>query len=1023
MTLPAVEIPLPLRHALELGESVLFIGAGIGKHLHRPNGKGLPDAEGLARDIATHFSIDTTSDDLAKVAELVQIRGRKNDLDDFIRKQFAELTPDDTVKWLCSRRWRAIFTTNYDRGLERGYELLSDAPQQPISISRTADLVHICLDFEVPVYHIHGTVFGEKQHIVISQSDYSNFREQRRMLFELLKKDLATSTFLYIGYSNRDPNWNLLLNEITEEFLPSKLPRSYRVVPDTDRDDAEILKAKGIESINASLEQFVAATAAQLEQFHVDDGRLKVLQSTVPAHLLDAFAKNPAPVVRLISSWQYVNQAPFTLSPNTHTFFRGDQPNWALIGAGISFVRDIESELYEDVLDYVTSSAERPTCLVVIGPAGYGITTILMNLAVRLVSERIGPVYFLKSGSDLLEGDVDFSIDISGKEIACFVVDDAANCSPQLQNVIARLRDTNRPAVFVCGSRMNEWRQRNFRLPVREHIVEPLSDGEVERLLDCLQCSHELNQLEPLSRDLQRAVIREKHGKELLVVLREATEGKQFDAILESEFFGIADEKCREVYLAVCCFHQHGSVVRDTLLCDIVGLPLADFHNRTRSMLDGVILDACIDTTNGNYAYRSRHRTIARIVWERCGENAQKEGILQATLSHLNLNYRQDVAAFEKFVRDDVLIDSIRGLENRIKFFDLACRKDPESPYVCQHYARMLYRAGRFELALGQVEQGLGIDPRAPPRVLIHTKGVILGALAVEADSTDIGRRRLAQAEDAFRRVLQLNRKDEYAYQALSTLYLDWAKHSIIDEEGALYLTKAEEAVRDGLRYCREKDRLWIVSSEIEKWLGNQPSQLKALETAVAASPGSIIARYLLGKAYRRLCRYRHSIDVLAPNIRNHPDEFRSFIEYVLNMLALGQSLREAIAVLEIASVAGLSDARYIAHLGGMHFLNGDFAKSENIFSEAERRELPQTALWSVVFHAMDFESGQPLTLVGKVIVRKPSYSLIEAEGYPVFYCHSSKQKGLALRVGMRVSFSVGFSPRGANALEPRELP
>ena len=856
MTPPAVVIPLPLRHALELGECVLFLGAGIGKHLFRPDGSSLPDAPGLARDIATHFSLDTASDDLSKVAELLQIRNRKDDLEDFIRRRFADLTPDETIRWLCSRRWRAIHTTNYDRGVERAYELLPDPPQQPISIARTADLVHVDARFEVPVYHIHGAIFGQRQHIVISQTDYTRFRETRRMLFALLKKDFATSTFLYIGYSNRDPNWALLLNEITEEFQPSKLPSAFRVAPNTDRDDAEILRARGIASIDADLEQFIAAAVAQLEPFHVDDDRLKALQKTVPSHLLEAFEKNPAPVARLIASWQYVNQAPFTDAPNSRQFFRGDQPNWALIGAGISFLRDVEADLYEDVLDYVTSRTERPTSLVVLGAAGYGVTTILMNLTVRLVKERVGPIYFLKAGAEVLEGDVDFAISAAGSEIACFVVDNAADCTPQLQNTIARLRDAKRPAVFVCGSRMNEWRQRHVRVHAKEYVVDPLSDTEIDRLLDCLQANRELNKLEPLSQDLRRAVIREKHGKELLVVMREATEDKRFDAILEDEFFGIGDDKCREIYLTVCCFHQHGSYVRDALLCNITALSLVDFHTRTKDRLDGVVLDECIDATSGQYAYRTRHRTIACIVWDRCGESSQKDNILQMALQHLNLNHRADANAFEKFIRNDWLIDSIRGLENKIKFFELACKKDPESPYVRQHYARMLYRAGRMELALAQVEQGIAINSRAPPRVLIHTKGTILGALALQAESIDIGRRRLAQAEDALRRAMQLKPGDDYTYQALAALYLDWAKQSNIDEEGATYLTKAEESVNEGLRRCREKDALWIVSADIEQWLGNRPSQLKALETAVKESPGSIIARYLLGKGYRHLGRY-----------------------------------------------------------------------------------------------------------------------------------------------------------------------
>ncbi len=989
---------------------------------YRTDGSSLPDAAGLAREIVMHFSLDTASDDLSKVAELLQIRGKKDDLEDFIRKQFADLTPDETIQWLCSRRWRAIFTTNYDRGIERGYELLPDPPQQPISIALTADLIHVDARFEIPVYHIHGAIFGQKQNIVISQTDYTRFRETRRMLFEILKQNFATSTILYIGYSNRDPNWALLLNEITEEFQPSKLPSAFRVVPSTDKDDAEILKSRGIETIDADLEQFVSAAVAQLEPFHIDDDRLKALQKTVPSHLLNAFKKNPAPVARLIASWQYVNQAPFADTPNPKQFFRGDKPNWSLIGAGLSFQRDVEADLYEDTLDYITSDAERPTTLVVLGPAGYGVTTILMNLAVRLVNERVGPIYFLKSGADLMEGDVDFAIDTAGSEIACFVVDNAADSAHRLQNTIARLRDAKRPAVFICGSRMNEWRQRNVRLPVKEYEVDPLTDAEIERLLDCLQVNNELNKLEPLSRELQFAVIREKHGKELLVVMREATEDKRFDAILEGEFFGVDDDKCRAIYLTVCCFHQHGSYIRDTLLCDINELSLMDFYDLIKSRLDGVVLDECIDATSGLYAYRTRHRTIARIVWERCGERAHKNNILQMALKHLNLNHRADAIAFEKFIRNDWLIDSIRGLESKINFFDLACKKDPESPYVRQHYARMLYRAGRLELALSQVEQGIAINSKAPPRVLIHTKGTILGALALQAENIDIGRRRLAQAEDTLRNALKLSPRDEYAYQSLATLYLDWAKQSRIDEESATYLTKAEETISEGLRHCRDKDALWIVSAAIEKWLGNQPSQLKALETAVTESPGSIIARYLLGKAYRHLERYPDALIVLKPNIMNHPDEFRSFIEYALSLWASGGSLQESITVLEIASVAGLSDARYIAYLGGMHFLNSDFQKAENVFAEAKRRDLPSSELHGVVFQPRQPSTGQPLKLIGKVIARRPTYSLIESEGYPPFFCHSSKYKGLTLKEGMRLSFKVGFSPRSAIALNPRKV-
>src|SRR5688500_4232425 len=53
-----LDFPLGLRHALEAGECVLFLGAGIGGHLRDRSGNPTPDAATLASEIAQYFSID-----------------------------------------------------------------------------------------------------------------------------------------------------------------------------------------------------------------------------------------------------------------------------------------------------------------------------------------------------------------------------------------------------------------------------------------------------------------------------------------------------------------------------------------------------------------------------------------------------------------------------------------------------------------------------------------------------------------------------------------------------------------------------------------------------------------------------------------------------------------------------------------------------------------------------------------------------------------------------------------------------
>src|SRR5262245_19550666 len=463
-------IPLALRHALESGECVLFVGAGIGRYVSRPDGNSGPDAEALAKELAENFELTVDGNyDLAQISEIVELRRGRPELEVFLKQKLASLEPNDTLRWLFSLRWKAIFTTNYDYVIERAYELNPSPRQQPKSFSITSDLVHSDARLDVPIYHLHGSLFGQSQpNIIITQSDYAKFKERRRMLFELLKTEFATSNILYVAYSNRDPNWRMVRSEVESEFYPSKMPPSFRVAPNTDRLDAEILKSKGIETIDATLEEFHQVAAANLQDLEDKANWLKKLGTNVPSRLFETYERNPAAVLRFLASWTYVNQAPFNESPNTQAFLKGDRANWALIAQRQHFERDIEEELYDDLLDYATSTSTNPRSVVLLGAAGYVMTTQLMSTAMRLVEEQAGPVFMQRPGTSFLEGDVAFAASIFPNERPVFIVDNAADFVSRIGLAIASLRDLHLPAFFLLGERKNEWRQSLGRLHPKE---------------------------------------------------------------------------------------------------------------------------------------------------------------------------------------------------------------------------------------------------------------------------------------------------------------------------------------------------------------------------------------------------------------------------------------------------------------------------------------------------------------------------------------------------------------------------
>jgi tetratricopeptide (TPR) repeat protein len=588
-----------------------------------------------------------------------------------------------------------------------------------------------------------------------------------------------------------------------------------------------------------------------------------------------------------------------------------------------------------------------------------------------------------------------------------FVVDNAAEHTEAIHYATSRLNGSRNAAFFFLGERKNEWRQGQGSYSPKEFDGDTLSDPEINRLLDCLTRNSALGALADLDREIQFAIIRSKHQKDLLVTMREATEDKRFDAIIEDEYRGIRDDLSRRVYLAVCGFYQHGAYARDSLLAELVKTSLTRLYEETGAATEGVVIYDCIDPSAERYAARARHRTIATVVWERCGDPADKEQLLKDAIGLLNLTYRSDKEAFEQFIRSDRIVDTIRTLDGKIQFFDTACRKEPESPYVKQHYARMLFREEKLELALGQIDEALKINPSI--RVLHHTRGVVLGKLATTTISDEIARRRLVQSEQAFRHGLSFYDRDEYFYQGLATVYLDWAKR-VTDPESTEYINKAEGVISEGLRRAKVRDGLWIVSSEIENLLGHQPSRLKALEKAVAETPGSIIARYLLGKAYRKSGNPEKTIQVLEPVIKNHSEEFRACVEYALALNDLGEPYSKSIAVLRLGTLFGLNDPRFIATLGGMLFMNHEFSEAEKVFAETPKKELPYSEGAAIHFRPTNpLDHSQPFRLEGKVVNVRAGRALIQTEDYPSVACPLSRCKGIWMEPGLQITFDLVF--------------
>ena len=416
---------------------------------------------------------------------------------------------------------------------------------------------------------------------------------------------------------------------------------------------------------------------------------------------------------------------------------------------------------------------------------------------------------------------------------------------------------------------------------------------------------------------------------------------------------------------------------------------------------------------------RTRHIKIANVVWELCHRDMGSESLIHEAITALNLNHQADVIAFDHFVRSDRLVNSLTSSEGRIKFFDIACRKDPESPYVRQHYARMLARDDLDSLALDQIEKAISIDSSV--KVLYHTKGMILMKLAHTLKSKDMATRRLVQSENAFRQGLTYNRRDDFCYQGLARLYIGWAEKYREDEFDDA-IAKAEEIINEGLKVVRSRNTLWQESARIQKLLGNDEQNIQRLARAVEANPTSAISRYLLARAYRTKGEPAKAVTVLQDIIDRHLEEPRIIAEYVLSKYMLGTFYSELAAILQLSLPYGFNDPRFISILGGMFFLDGKFSQATRVFDESRKRQFNSTELMTPQFFPRDIrDSSKFLHIDGIVAERKAGFALIDVPSYPRIICPGSKWSGTVLERGMNIEIRLVFCPKGPLAIEPRQ--
>jgi len=183
-------------------------------------------------------------------AQLFRLQVGEDDYRRFLEDQF-QTRPEDADRLtpaheaLVRLPVPTLFTTNYDRLIELAFARWTT----PLAVSSRPGefLAQQARARERHLVKLHGSI-ERPETIVLTRDDYARARRERAEMFAHLAQQVRFATFIFVGFSLADPNFNLIRDD-ARMVMGEHLPPSYLVQQRTDSVTRRYLRALGVEVV------------------------------------------------------------------------------------------------------------------------------------------------------------------------------------------------------------------------------------------------------------------------------------------------------------------------------------------------------------------------------------------------------------------------------------------------------------------------------------------------------------------------------------------------------------------------------------------------------------------------------------------------------------------------------------------------------------------------------------------------------------------------------------------------------
>lgn len=241
-----------IRKNLACERASVMVGSGFSKNAEMDESVFMRDWNSLAKVFFEKLYSKKPSDkDLAfqtpmRLASLIATSFGRHELDKMIYESLPDdrVFPGDIHRKLLALGWRDVFTTNYDRLLERAS---SDVHKYYNIVTNKETLLY---SDSPRIVKLHGS-FPDIHPFIMSDEDYRTYPKKYPEFVNTIRQSLIESILCLIGFSGNDPNflaWIGWLRDIMENLSHP----IYLITYDSDFHSSEyaLLLKRNIDTIN-----------------------------------------------------------------------------------------------------------------------------------------------------------------------------------------------------------------------------------------------------------------------------------------------------------------------------------------------------------------------------------------------------------------------------------------------------------------------------------------------------------------------------------------------------------------------------------------------------------------------------------------------------------------------------------------------------------------------------------------------------------------------------------------------------